>query len=140
MNIYLWSKLLHLFFVIAWMATLFGLPRTLLELAEAGADGPRRARLIASGRRLYRLGHNLFGLAVIFGLVLWLYLGIGGPWLHVKLVVVALLLAHFTVGGRWLKGVAAGRSLPDVRVLWWFQHVPAALLLLVIWLVLAKPS
>ena len=140
MNIYLWAKLLHLFFVIAWMAVVFGLPRLLLNLAEAGEDGPARARLIPLGRQLYRLGHHLFGLAFIFGMVLWLYLGIGGPWLHVKLVFVGLLLAHFTVGGRWLKRAAAGRALPPARVLWWFHHAPAVLLFAVIWLVLAKPA
>jgi len=139
MNFYLWTKILHLFFVITWMATVFCLPPILLGLTEAGDEAAVRDRFIPLGRKIYRLGHNLFGLAFGFGLVLWLYFGIGGPWLHVKLVLVTLLLVHFTLSGRWLKSVAAGRALPSVRVLRWFNRVPALLLLAVIWLVLAKP-
>lgn len=139
MDVYLWAKLLHVFFVITWMATVYSLPRMLLTLAEAGNEGALRDRVVRSGKRVYVLGHNLFGGAFCFGLVLWLYVGIGGPWLHAKLVLVVLLLVHFTIGGRWLKRYAAGRSLPSARVLWWFNQVPSILLLAILWLVLAKP-
>ena len=139
MNIYLWTKILHLFFVITWMATVFCLPHILLGLVEAGDEAAVRDRLIPLGRKIYRLGHNLFGLAFIFGLVLWMYFGIAGPWLHVKMALVSLLLVHFTLSGRWLKRVAVGRVPPSVGVLRWFNHVPSLLLLAVIWLVLAKP-
>lgn len=139
MDVYLWAKILHVFFVIAWMATVFSLPRILVTLSETGNDSPDRDRVVRSGRRLYSLGHNLFGGAFCFGLVLWLYVGIGGPWLHAKLVLVILLLVHFTVCGRWLKRYVAGRPLPSVRVLWRFSHAPSILLLGILWLVLAKP-
>lgn len=139
MNIPMWTKIFHLFFVIAWMATVFALPRILSGLAEGGHEPAVRDRLIPLGLRVYRLGHHLFGFAFVFGLLLWLYFGIGGPWLHVKLVLVALLLVHFTLCGRWLKKVAAGGSLPPAGMLRWFQHLPSLLLLGVIWLVLAKP-
>ena len=33
---YLWTKTLHIVFVIAWMASLFYLPRILVNIAEAG--------------------------------------------------------------------------------------------------------
>ena len=35
---YLWTKLFHVLFVMAWMATVFYLPRILVNLAEAGAE------------------------------------------------------------------------------------------------------
>jgi len=139
MNIYLWTKIFHLFFVIAWMAVVFCLPPLLLALAGVGEEPAVRQRLIPLGLKLYRLGHHLFGLAFALGLVLWLYFGMTGPWLHAKLVLVALLLGHFTLAGRWLKRMAAGGSLPSVAVLRWFSCVPAFLLLGVLWLVLAKP-
>jgi putative membrane protein len=139
MNIYLWTKIFHLFFVITWMAVVFCLPPLLLVLAGVGEDPPARERLVPLGLKLYRLGHHLFGLAFALGLVLWLYFGMTGPWLHAKLVLVALLLAHFTLTGRWLKRMAAGGSLPSVAVLRWFICVPAFLLLGILWLVLAKP-
>ena len=139
MQSYFWIKSLHLLFVIAWMAAAFYLPRILVNIAEAGDVPAVRDRLVLMGRRLYRFGHVVFGIAVIFGLVLWMHFRIGGGWLHPKLLLVALLLAHFIVAGRWLKGVAKGRPLPSGKALRWFNEIPVLLLLAVIWLVLAKP-
>lgn len=139
MQAYLWIKTAHLVFVIAWMAGVFYLPRILVNIAEAGDEPAVRARLILMGRRLYRFGHSMFGLAVLLGLTLWLYFGMTGGWLHAKLVLVALLLAHYTVAGRWLKGAEAGRALPSSRALRWFNEAPVLLLVGVVYLVLAKP-
>ena len=141
---YLLTKTAHLVFVIAWMATVFYLPRILVNLAEAG-DGDTvesravRARLLLMGRRLYRFGHIMFGLALLLGLALWLHFGIGGGWLHAKLLLVVLMLAHYIVGGRWLNGVEAGRPLPSSTALRWFNEVPVLLLIAIVYLVLAKP-
>ena len=91
------------------------------------------------GRRLYRFGHVMFGLALVAGLALWLHFGIAGGWLHAKLVLVALLLAHYIVAGRWLKGLENGRALPSSKALRWFNELPVLLLVAVVYLVLAKP-
>lgn len=144
MHAYLWTKTAHLVFVIAWMAAVFYLPRILVNLAEAGVgdDAARlavRERLLLMGRRLYRFGHVMFGLAFVLGLVLWLHFGIAGGWLHLKLALVALLLVYFTVTGRWLKGVALGRPLPSSGTLRWFNELPLVLLVSIVYLVLAKP-
>ena len=136
---YFWIKTAHLVFVMAWMGGVFYLPRILVNLAEAGDDPAVRARLVLMGRRLYRFGHMMFGLAFVFGLVLWLYFGISGGWLHAKLALVVLMLAHFTVSGRWLKGVDAGRALPSSKALRWFNELPVLLLVGIVFLVLAKP-
>lgn len=136
---YLWTKTAHLVFVMAWMGGVFYLPRILVNLAEAGDEPEVRARLLLMGRRLYRFGHLMFGFAVGLGLVLWFHFGISGGWLHAKLVLVALMLAHYIVGGRWLKGVDAGRALPSSRALRWFNEVPVLLLVAIVFLVLAKP-
>ena len=139
MHAYLWTKTAHLVFVIAWMGTVFYLPRILVNLAEAGDVPAVRARLVLMGRRMYRFGHIMFGLAVALGLVLWLHFGIAGAWLHAKLALVALLLAHFIVAGRWLKGVDAGRGLPSSTTLRWFNELPVVVLVAIVYLVLAKP-
>ena len=140
MQAYLWTKTAHLVFVIAWMAAVFYLPRILVNLAEAGDEPAVRARLVLMGRRLYRFGHTMFGLAFLLGLALWLHFGIAGSWLHLKLVFVALLLAHYGVAGRWLKGVDKGRALPAAKTLRWFNELPVVLLVSVVYLVLAKPA
>ena len=92
MQAYLWTKTAHLVFVIAWMSCVFYLPRILVNLSEAGEVPAVRTRLELMGRRLYRFGHVMFGLAFVLGLVLWLYFGIAGGWLHAKLGLVALLI------------------------------------------------
>jgi putative membrane protein len=91
------------------------------------------------GRRLYRFGQTMFGIAFVLGLVLWLHFHIAGGWLHAKLALVALLLVHFSFAGRWLKGADAGHALPSSRALRWFNEVPVLLLVGVVFLVLAKP-
>ena len=136
---YFWVKTAHLVFVIAWMATVFYLPRILVNLSETSSQPDVQARLLLMGRRLYRFGHNMFGLALVLGLVLWLYFHISGGWLHAKLTLVVLLLVHFVIAGRWLKGVEKGRALPSPFKLRLFNELPVVLLVAVVYLVLAKP-
>ena len=136
---YLWIKTFHLVFVMAWMAAVFYLPRILVNIAEAGDAGAVRERLVLMGRRLYRFGHVMFGIAVLLGLVLWLYYGVSGGWLHVKLVLVIVMFAFYIVTGRWLKGAERGRPLPSGTALRWFNELPLLALVAIVWLVLAKP-
>ena len=136
---YLITKTAHLVFVRAWMGGVFYLPRILVNIAEAGDEPVVRARLVLMGRRLYRFGHIMFGLAVAFGLALWLHFGMSGGWLHAKLLLVALMLAHYLIGGRWLKAADAGKPLPSSKALRWFNEAPVFLLIAIVWLVLAKP-
>ncbi|MGH8082151.1 MAG: CopD family protein [Lysobacter sp.] len=139
MNAYLWTKTFHLVFVIAWMASVFYLPRILVNLTEAGEEPAVRARLLLMGRKLYRFGHIMFGLAAILGVTLWFGFHISGGWLHAKLTLVAILLVYFIFTGRWLKGVDKGRALPSSRKLRLFNELPLLALIAIIWLVLAKP-
>ncbi len=139
MQAYFVTKTAHLVFVMAWMGGVFYLPRILVNLAEAGEDPSVRARLVLMGRRLYRFGHIMFGLAFVLGLVLWLHFKVSGGWLHAKLLLVALMLAHYIIAGRWLKAADAGRALPSSRTLRWFNELPVFLLVAIVYLVLAKP-
>jgi putative membrane protein len=136
---YFWTKTAHLVFVMAWMGGVFYLPRILVNLAEAGDEPAVRARLVLMGRRLYRFGHMMFGFAFVLGLVLWFGFHISGGWLHAKLALVVLMLAHYIVSGRWLKGVEKGKPLPSSRALRWFNEIPVFLLIGIVFLVLAKP-
>lgn len=149
MQAYLWTKTFHLLFVMAWVAAAFYLPRILLNLVEAGNETAVRQRLVLMGRRLYRFGHVMVGLAIVLGLVLWLgyrvipdfptMVGAGTGWMHAKLTLVVLLFAHYILAGRWLKGVDKGRALPSTKALRIFNEIPVFVLLAIIWLVLAKP-
>ena len=141
MQSYLWVKTFHVVFVVAWMAAVFYLPRILVNIAEAGSDAAVLERLQLMGRRLYRFGHVMFGLAFVLGLALWLHfdIGKGVGWLHAKLCLVVLLFVYYIFSGRWLKGLAKGRTLPSARALRWFNELPLVLFIGVVYLVLAKP-
>ena len=146
---YLWIKSFHLLFVIAWMATVFYLPRILVNIAEAGDDTAVRARLHLMGRRLYKFGHNMFGLAFALGLALWLGWHVfprvlpnvvgSMHWIDAKLTLVALILAYYIWAGRVLKRSEKGAALPSAKTLRWLNELPVLLLLGVIFLVIARP-
>src|SRR5690606_19026211 len=97
----------------------------------------------------YRFGHNMFGLAFVAGLVLWLghrVVGgfptmVGSPagWLHAKLALVVLLVVYYVLTGLWLKNAAAGKPLASARALRVVKDQPVLVLLAIVWLVLAKP-
>ncbi|WEN16468.1 CopD family protein [Rhodanobacter sp. AS-Z3] len=146
---YLLIKSLHLLFVIAWMATVFYLPRILVNLSESAGEPAVQARLQLMGRRLYKFGHNMFGIAFVFGLALWQgwrvfpqslpNVSAGMHWIDAKLTLVALLLAYFIWAGRLLKRSMKGVALPSSKAMRWFNELPVLLLLGVLWLVIAKP-
>jgi putative membrane protein len=146
---YLLIKSLHLLFVMAWMATVFYLPRILVNLAESAGEPVVQARLQLMGRRLYKFGHNMFGLAFVFGLTLWQgwrvfpqslpNVASGMHWIDAKLTLVAVLLAYFIWAGRVLKRSEKGAALPSAKALRWLNELPVLLLLGVVFLVIAKP-
>lgn len=139
MNLFVWTKTLHLWLVITWVATALALPLLLKSAAAAETAGARR-QLLEQGLRLYRLGHHLFGWAFFCGLVLWLHFGITGPWLHVKLVAVLLLLVQFTLGGRWIKRALRQGVFPGAGAIHSLARWPLLLLAGIVWLVVAKPG
>lgn len=146
---YLWIKSLHVVFVMAWIAAVFYLPRILVNIAEAGGEPAVKARLCLMGRRLYRFGHNLFGIAFLFGLTLWqgwrvfpqTLPNVVGPlhWIDAKLSLVVLLLVYFIWTGRLLKRSEKGGALPSARTLRLLNELPILLLLGVVFFVIAKP-
>nr|WP_218625425.1 CopD family protein [Luteibacter sp. dw_328] len=132
-------KSLHIVFVIAWMATVFYLPRILVNIAEAGNEPAVKARLELMGRRLYKFGHSMFGVALVLGLILWFVFHISGGWLHAKLALVAVMLAYFIWSGRALKRSMAGGALPSSKALRIGNELPVLVLLAIVYLVVAKP-
>jgi putative membrane protein len=135
---YIWIKTLHILFVMAWMAAVFYLPRILVNIAEAGDHAAVRERLQLMGRRLYGFGHIMFGIALLFGLILWMHFKIGGPWMHVKLTLVVLLMVFYIVSGRYLKKSAAGGALPGSVFFRWFNELALLLAIPIIYLAVAK--
>src|SRR5688572_25406493 len=115
---YLWIKAFHIVFVASWFAGLFYLPRILVNLAQVPADSTaERERLLGMGRRLYRFATLLMVPALVLGLWLWLGYGVGGRWLHAKLVIVLAVVGYHHVCLALLRGFEQGTNRRSER---WF--------------------
>ena len=138
----LWIKSLHLLFIISWFAGLFYLPRIFVNLADT-TDATTITRLLLMARKLYRFTTILMLPALVFGLLLWLYYGIGrGPgngWMHAKLLLVVLVIGYHHACGSILRKFENGRNTRSHAWYRWFNEVPVVLLLAIIVLVIIKP-
>ena len=138
----LWIKSLHLLFVISWFAGLFYLPRIFVNLALC-TDATTITRLLAMARKLYRFTTIIMLPALVFGLLLWLYYGVGrGPgngWMHAKLAGVILVIGYHHACGSLLKKFENGRNKHSHVWYRWFNEVPVLLLFAIIVLVIVKP-
>lgn len=144
-NAYLWVKALHIIFVASWFAGLFYLPRLFVNLAMVPSDShAERERLLLMARKLYRFSTLLMVPAIVFGLLLWLYFGVGkGPgqiWLHIKLTAVIVVIGYHHHCKRLLRdfeGMANRRSHRWFRV---YNEVSVLLFALIVILVVLKPT
>ena len=90
----LWIKTFHILFVMAWMAGVFYLPRILVHYVEGKAADEDTRRLVTMGEKLLKFSTMMAALATALGLLLWLYYGVTGGWMHAKLLLVGLLVAY----------------------------------------------
>jgi putative membrane protein len=141
----LWIKAFHIVFVASWFAGLFYLPRIFVNLAmvEAGSLAEEE-RLLLMARKLMRFTTLLMVPAVLLGLVLWLYYGIGltGPgnaWMHAKFTLVLLVLGYHHVCGKLLRQFEAHANQRSHVWFRWFNEMPVVLLILIVILVVVKP-
>jgi protoporphyrinogen IX oxidase len=135
----LWVKSFHIFFVVSWFAGLFYLPRLFVNHAMAD-EAATRERLLMMERKLFRFMTPLGVLAVVFGLWLWFgYFWGSGAWMHIKLLLVAILIAYHAYCGKLLRDFERGRN--SRSHVWYrvFNEVPVFLLLGSIVLAVLKP-
>lgn len=135
-------KTLHIVFMVTWFAGLFYLPRLFVYHAQAPADdriGVERFKTME--RKLY-FGIMTPGavLTIAFGLWLWLGFGVTGAWLHAKVTFVAMLVVFHIYLGMLVRDFARGRNRHTHVFYRWINEIPALpLLLVIVWLVVAKP-
>jgi len=135
-------KTLHIVFMITWFAGLFYLPRLFVYHAQAAPDdriGIERFKLME--RKLY-FGIMAPGaiLTVVFGMWMWLGYGVTGAWLHAKVTFVLALIAVHVYLGFLLRDFARDRNRHGHVFYRWLNEIPALpLLVVIVWLVVAKP-
>ncbi|PKO25811.1 MAG: hypothetical protein CVU35_02180 [Betaproteobacteria bacterium HGW-Betaproteobacteria-8] len=134
----LWIKALHIIFVTSWFAGLFYLPRLFVNHAMV-TDPATAERLKLMERKLYRFMFPLAVLALAFGLWLWLGYGITGGWMHVKLVLVAGLVAYHLYCGKLLTDFSQDRNRHSHIWYRWFNELPVLILFVIVILVVVKP-
>jgi protoporphyrinogen IX oxidase len=136
----LWLKAFHIVFVVTWFAGLFYLPRLFVYHAVA-TDAVSLERFAVMERRLF--GIMTFGalLAVVFGVSMIItapaYLKFG--WLHVKLTLVAALIAYHIWCHRLMTALRERRDTHSQRWYRFFNEVPALLLIGIVILAVVKP-
>lgn len=141
----LWLKAFHVVFVVTWFAGLFYLPRLFVYHAEA-TEAVVRERLKVMERRLLGITHIGGTLAVLSGLATlggWLLHAPGyfaaSHWLHLKLLLVALLIGYHLWLARLTRLFARDACAWSSRRLRVFNEAPALLLIAIVVLAVVKP-
>lgn len=135
----LWIKALHIIFLVTWFAGLFYLPRLFVYHSMAD-DRAGIERLKIMERRLFYGIMTPGGvLTVIFGLWLWLGYGLGGAWLHIKLVLVLTLIGYHIYCGKLLIDFKHDRNRHGHVFYRWLNELPTVILAAVVILTVVKP-
>ncbi|MDH5265941.1 MAG: protoporphyrinogen oxidase HemJ [Betaproteobacteria bacterium] len=135
----LWVKSFHIVFLVAWYAGLFYLPRLFVYHAMAG-DEASRERFKVMERKLYRgIMMPCMALTIALGTWLWLGWGFRGGWLHAKLALVVLLLAHHFWLGHFVGVFARDANVRSHVFYRWINEIPLVYLVAIVILVVVKP-
>lgn len=139
--LYVWLQAFHIISIVTWFAALFYLPRLYVYHAMA-EDEISLERFKVMERKLYRGIMNPSAIvAVGLGLILlamsptWLTQG----WMHVKLALVALLIAYHLYCGRILRTFAEDRNERSHKWYRVFNELPVLVLVPVVILAVVKP-
>ncbi len=138
----IWVKAFHIIFMVAWFAGLFYLPRLFVNHAMAEEEAVKQ-RLALMERKLYRFIGPWMLLTIGFGL--WLMYDYAWAaykhmlWLHLKLLLVAALVAYHFYCGKLLRDFAAGRNRHSHVWYRWFNELPVLVLFAAVILAVAKP-
>jgi protoporphyrinogen IX oxidase len=135
-------KSLHIIFMVTWFAGLFYLPRLFVYHALTPTDDHAGIERFKTMERKLYFGITTPGgvLTIVFGLWLWLGFGITGGWMHAKAAFVVALVALHVYLGVLLRDFARDRNRHGHVFYRWLNEIPALpLLVLIVWLVVAKP-
>ncbi|MDO4433182.1 MAG: CopD family protein [Alysiella sp.] len=135
---YLWLKLFHIFFIIAWFAGLFYLPRIFVNLAMVEQHHERERLLLMAGK-LYRFMHPWAIGSVLCGLSMPLFhIGFHG-WVHAKILIAVLLLVYHFFCGKLLRNFQNQQNTRSHKWYRVFNELPVFALLTALLIVIFKP-
>jgi putative membrane protein len=145
---YFWFKAFHLIGVVVWFAGLFYLVRLFVYHAEASErDEPAQTILKAQYEIMEK---RLYHIITMPGMVVTVAMAIGlistepeilkSGWLHIKLGLVALLLAYHFYCGRIMKRLASGECNWTGQQFRALNEAPTVLLVVIVLLAVFKGS
>ena len=142
MTTIIWLKAFHVFFMVAWFAGIFYLPRIFVNHAESN-EALVHQQLKDMERRLlyfitpFAIFTVLLGIAIIYQYgYAWF---VASKWLHVKISLVIFLLIYHGYCFKLVKTFAADKNTRTGKFYRLFNEVPVIVLLMVILLVYLKP-
>ena len=138
----LWIKALHIFFMVAWMAGIFYLPRLFVYFAE-NEDPNLRKVFNVMQRRLWFFVAPFALLTLIFGVWLIAIYGMdwfrASTWLHVKLALLVGLYVYYGYLYKIMRDLAAGRNIRSSKFYRILNEAPVLVLLAIVILAIVKP-
>ncbi|MFT5674693.1 MAG: putative membrane protein [Paraglaciecola sp.] len=137
----LWLKALHIFFMLAWMAGIFYLPRLFVYHAQSQEQVVRDQFKIME-RRLWLFVTPFAVLTLLFGLALIYLQGrewfIASTWLHIKLSLVIGLYAYHFYLYKVLKTFARDENKKSHRFYRILNEAPVLVVLMIVLLAVLK--
>ncbi len=139
---YLWIKAIHVIFMVTWFAGLFYLPRLYVYHAMPENNGSF-ALFKVMERRLFAIMTLGAAITLVFGLIMlalnWQYLLVVTHWFHVKLLLIAVLLAYHYACYKLMVTFRNDANTHDHKWYRWFNEAPSVLLIVVVILAVVKP-
>jgi putative membrane protein len=138
----IWVKAFHIIFMVAWFAGLFYLPRLFVNHAMSESQEVKD-QLGIMQKKLYRFITPWMVLTLLFGF--WLLYDYAWAayaqmlWLHIKLGLVAILIAYHFYCGKIIHQLECGECQRSHTWFRWFNEFPVLILFAVVILVVVKP-
>lgn len=142
MTTILWLKAFHVFFMVAWFAGIFYLPRLFVNHAETDNTAIAEHLKGMEKRLLYFITPFAF-LTLTFGILIIYYMGIEwfkvSKWLHIKLVLVIILYIYHGYCFKLLTDFKHDRNTRPGKFYRIFNEIPVLILIAIIILAYVKP-
>ncbi|CAI8218153.1 MAG: Uncharacterised protein [Glaciecola sp. HTCC2999] len=138
----LWIKALHVFFMVAWMAGIFYLPRLFVYFAE-NEDVNIRAVFKVMQRRLWFFVAPFALLTLIFGVWLINIYGMdwfrASTWLHIKIALLIGLYGYYGYLFFIMRDLSNDRNIRSPKFYRFLNEAPVLVLLAIVILAIVKP-
>lgn len=138
----LWYTSLHVFFMIAWMAGLFYLPRLFVYNAESSVTEVKQ-QLNIMQRRLWLFITPFAFLTLVFGVLIIVEYGRdwfrASMWLHVKLAIVICYYIYHAYLYILMVKFMKGANTHSAKFYRFLNEVPVLALLAIVILAIVKP-